>query len=265
MVKKLFKHELNAYWRIMLPMWGILLAVALLGRIIQFFEFDHFVYDIVNGSSVIFYTLAVAVALVFPVVFAIIRFYKNLFTGEGYLSFTLPVTVSQHVTVKVLAAVLMAVLSFAVALVSLCVITAGEVLVELWKAGIYILNYLHTEIGAHLWWFMLEAVVLVLVVLVSQALYYDTCISIGQLFRKNRVLAAVGVHFGIYLICQVISTIGIIIAMFVDWEPLMLWVEKHPYATIHTAMCGFIVLSICACVVEYLVVYMIIRRRLNLE
>lgn len=265
MVKKLFKHELNAYWRIMLPLWGVLLAVALFGRIIQFFEFDHFVYDIVNGSSVVFYCIAVAVALVFPMVFAIIRFYKNLFTGEGYLSFTLPVTVSQHITVKALGAAVMALLSLVTALVSFCVITAGDVLVEVWKAGVYLLTYINRYIGAHLWWFMAEVVVLALVVLVSQTLYYDTCISLGQLFRKNRVLASVGVYFGFYLIAQVISTIGIIIAMFVDWEPLVLWIEKHPYATLHTGMCGLIVLGICACVVEYLVVYLVIRRRLNLE
>lgn len=265
MVKKLFKHELNAYWRIMLPMWGILLAIALFGRIIQFFEFDHFVYDIVNGSSILFYGIGVAVALVFPVVFAIIRFYKNLFTGEGYLSFTLPVTVSQHIVVKVLGALVMALLSLVAALVSLCVITAGDVLVELWKAGVYILNYLNGQIGAHLWWFMLEFVVLLLVALVGQALYYDTCISIGQLFRKNRVLAAVGVYFGFYMIAQVISTIVVIIAMFMDWSALALWVEKHPYITIHGVMCSSILLSIVFCVAEYLVTYFIIRRRLNLE
>lgn len=265
MVKKLFKHELNAYWRIMLPMWGILLAIALFGRIIQFFEIDHFVYDIVNGSSILFYGIAVAVALVFPVVFAIIRFYKNLFTGEGYLSFTLPVTVSQHIIVKVSGAVLMVLLSFVAALVSLCVITAGDVLVELWKAGVYIFNYIHQYIGGHLWWFMLEFVVMLLVAIIGQALYYDTCISIGQLFRKNRVLAAVGVYFGFYMIAQVISTIIVIITMFIDWVPVAEWIEKHPYATIHGVMCSSILLSIILCVVEYLVVYLIIRRRLNLE
>ena len=265
MVKKLYKHELNAYWRIALPMWGILLAVSLLGRVVQFFEFDHFVYDIVNTSSIVFYVIAVTVALVFPVVFAIIRFYKNLFTGEGYLSFTLPVTVSQHITVKVLGAVTVAALSFLVALTSLCVITAGDVLVELWKAGVYILNYLNDEIGAHLWWLMAEAVVLLLVLLVSQTLYYDTCISLGQLFRKNRVLAAVGVYFGFYIIAQVLSTIMVIIAMFMDWEGVTRWIVKHPFTTLHGGMCGLIVFGIAACVVEYLVTYLVIRRRLNLE
>lgn len=265
MVKKLFKHELNAYWRIMLPMWGILLTVALLGRVVQFFESNHLVYDIVNNSSILFYCLAVAVSLVFPVVFAIIRFYKNLFTGEGYLSFTLPVTVSQHITVKVLGAVTIALLSMVAALVSLCVMTAGDVLVELWRAGVYILGYLNEEMGAHLWWLALEFVVLVLVYLLAQSLYFDTCISLGQLFRKNRILASVGVYFGFYLLAQIASTIAIAIAVFVDWQPLMDYVENHPYVTAHGLMCGLILLGIAACAVEYLVVYLVIRRRLNLE
>lgn len=265
MVKKLFKHELNAYWRIMLPMWGVLLAVALVGRIIQFFEFDHFVYNIVNVSSIIFYCVAVMVALVFPVVFAIIRFYKNLFTGEGYLSFTLPVTVSQHITVKVLGATLMSLLSLVVALISLCVITAGDVLVELWKAGVYLLNYANQQIGEHIWWIILEFAVLVLVYIVSQSLYFDMCISLGQLFRKNRILAAVGVYFGFYLVGQVISTFITIIAMFMDWTRLVDWIEEHPFVTLHSVAGAIILFGICASVIEYLVVNLTIRHRLNLE
>lgn len=265
MVKKLFKHELNAYWRILLPMWGILLVVAVFGRVIQFFESNHLLYDIVNTSSIVFYVITVLVALAFPVVYAIIRFYKNLFTGEGYLSFTLPVTVSQHLFVKVLGAATVAVLSFVVALVSLCVITAGDVLVELWKAGTYIINLLNVELGAHLWWFMAEAVVLVLVCLLAQTLYFDTCISLGQLFRKNRILASVGVCFGFYLVAQVVSTIGIAVAVFIDWSPLAEFVQVHPYVAAHGLLCGLIVLGVAACVVEYLAVYLVIRRRLNLE
>ena len=40
MVKKLLKHEFLAYLRVWIPMQIILMAAALFGRILQFFESD---------------------------------------------------------------------------------------------------------------------------------------------------------------------------------------------------------------------------------
>ena len=102
MVKKLFKHEIKAYLRIMIPVYVCLLAVALLGRVIQFFEADTFIYSFVNGSSIFVYVVAIIACFGFSSVFSIVRFYKNLFTDEGYLTFTLPVKISQILNSKII-------------------------------------------------------------------------------------------------------------------------------------------------------------------
>ena len=68
----------------------------------------------------------IMVALAFPFVYSVIRFYRNLFTGEGYLSFTLPVTPANHLWVKVVTAVSFSLLSVLVAALSGVIITAGE-------------------------------------------------------------------------------------------------------------------------------------------
>ena len=106
MVKKLFKHEIFALWRLMAPIWGVLFGVSILGRFIQLFEQETVAYDIVSGSAIFFYIVALLACLVCPFVFAITRFYRNLFKGEGYLTLTLPVTTDQHILVKLVVAVL---------------------------------------------------------------------------------------------------------------------------------------------------------------
>lgn len=128
MVKKLFKHEYLAYARVMSLIYIILLTIAAATRVIFIFESDTVAYDIVSTISVITYCVSVFAALGFSYVMGVVRFYKNLFTSEGYLSFTLPVTASQHIAVKLITAVSMNLLTWVMVLLSVCVVTAGELL-----------------------------------------------------------------------------------------------------------------------------------------
>lgn len=265
MVRKLFKHEFAAYWRVLIPAWIALMGVSVLGRLIQFLEQESTIYSIVSGSTFLFYYIAIMVALAFPFVYAIIRFYRNLFSGEGYLSFTLPVTPAQHIWVKVLTAVALQVASLVVVLLSATVMMAGELLVEVWKAGAYLLGKVHLYLGGHLTWFILEAVLLVLVSMLYQSMFYDTCITIGQLFRKNRVLAAVGVYFGFYIAAQIIGTGAIIVAAFINWDSLVRFIIENAYLCAHLGMWLMILFSAVLCLIFYAVTHTIIRKRLNLE
>ena len=265
MVRKLFKHEFAAYWRVMLPSWIALFGVAVCGRLLQFLESESTIFNIVSGSSMIFYGIAIAVALVFPFVYAIIRFYRNLFSGEGYLSFTLPVTPAQHIWVKVLTAVVLQLASLVVVFLSAMVMTAGELLVELFKAASYIVRHIYGYLGGHLTWFIIEAVLLLIIALIAAFLFYDTCITIGQLFRKNRVLAAVGVFFAFYVVEQIIATIFVLIAAFTNWESLMVFVRENAYLCAHLGAWILIVFTVVIALILYVVTHHIISKRLNLE
>ncbi len=272
MVKKLFKHEILAYLRVVIPVQIILLGVAVLGRIIQFFETDTTAYDIVNGSSIFAFVVAIMVTLLMTTVFSIVRFYRNLFTGEGYLSFTLPVTPTQHLTVKLLTAALSQIVNIVVAVVAVCIITAGDVLTEVIRAGVYLWNTVVTQLADnafHLWLYLAEGILMLLAAELASVLFYYLCIAIGQLFKKNRVLASVGVYFGFYIVTQVLSTIVMILLAFLQETPwlqdIMKFIEGHPFATVHIVLCGLLVACLVLGVVYFLVTRRIITRRLNLE
>ena len=273
MVKKLFKHEFFAFWRVMVIVYAILLTVAGAGRIIQFFETDSTTYAIVFRFSCTTYGISVAAALGFAFVLGIVRFYKNLFSAEGYLTHTLPVTPSQHIWVKAITAVSVQLVTILVVLLSGCIITAGDMLSEIWKSAMYLLDKVFGAIGFQGVVIGLELLVFLILVLFSNLMLYYTCISIGQLSKKNRILAAVGAYFVYYILSQVVSTILLVVVSMLSVSGvldrfvarLMIFSLQHPYILVHSTIWIFALLPIAAILVEFLIIRRIISRKLNLE
>ena len=119
--------------------------------------------------------------------------------------------------------------------------------------------------GAHLPMYIVEVVIGVIVLFAVETLLFYCCICVGQQAKKNRVLAAVGVYFGIYAVNQVIGTIFVVMATFIDWEPLVLWAFEHPFATVHVAFCGGILLYTLIGALYFVVSHWLMTKRLNLE
>lgn len=269
MVNKLFKHELNSYLRVVLPMHMVLIGVALLGRFVQLFDNDSTAYNIVFWSSVVVFCVGVVACILLTLVFGIRRFYTNLFTSEGYLSFTLPVTSTQHILVKNIVAVVSQVASLIMILFATCVITLGDVCVELFKAGGYLLKFFYREFDYHTILYIVEFIIALFVALCATYMLYYACIALGQRAKKNRVAAAVGVFFIYYLIMQVLATVFIIIvSVFYEQlhiEQILEYLETHPIFTVHLALCGTIVVDSLLWLLYYAITKSTIKNKLNLE
>lgn len=269
MVKKLYKHEFLAWLRVVPIIFGITLLTAAFHRVLQIFETNSVYYNIVNGSAIILFAVSLLVCLAAPIVFGVVRFYKNLFTGEGYLTFTLPVSTTTHLNVKVITTVVFSIASFVVCLLSALIITAGDVFTELWKAFVYIWKLIPKEDAGHLIGYAAEFCVLMIVAMFASVLLYNSCLCIGQLAKKNRILLAVGVYFGYYMLTQFFSTIFIIIFTVLETTdalaPIYSWVVAHPWASGHIGLCGMIVLDAVLGFILWLVCRFILRKKLNLE
>nr|WP_325213222.1 hypothetical protein [uncultured Oscillibacter sp.] len=104
MLRKLLKHEFRATGRVMLPMYLVLLVTALGSNLAGRGMMDGH-SDILNILAVIIvmaFGFAIAGVLLMSFVLMIQRFYKNLLQDEGYLMFTLPVSVHQHIWSKLI-------------------------------------------------------------------------------------------------------------------------------------------------------------------
>ena len=269
MVGKLIKHEFMALSRMLVPMYIILLGLSVITRVIAFFESDNLIYEIILVSAIIILSVGIVVSFVYTMVSCIIRFYRNLFSKEGYLTFTLPVSVNAHLLTKLFAAVVAIFTSLAVALICFCIATSGDLLVEILKAVGYIFGTASEAIGANLGLYIAETILLEIVSVCAGVLLFYACMCIGQLAKRSRVLLALGVYFGYYYIVQILVTVGVIcMTMFEDspaFIKLLDWIGTNPEATMHIIMLGFTAVYAIMGGVYYLIAHTIMKKKLNLE
>lgn len=117
MLGKLIKHEFRATGRLMAPLFGALLLLAVFSRvtnqILQQVPNPTRVLYIVSVLLAIVYVLAGLGVMVFSTVLMIKRFHQNFLTDEGYLMFTLPVSVHSLLWSKLITAALFFLFTFA--------------------------------------------------------------------------------------------------------------------------------------------------------
>ncbi len=269
MVKKLFKHEFLALGRTLLPVQALVLVFSALARLVQFAETDTLVYNLLWGSIIFFLVVINLINLSMPFVMGLIRFYKNLFTTEGYLSFTLPVTTTQHLYTKLLTTLGFSVSAVVTSLLSLVIVTSGEVLSEIVLSVRYLWSLIPGQTSAHIALYIVEFVVLLVVTFAMELLLYYLFLSLGQLSKKNRLLASFGFYFGYYVITQIIGTvISILFSIFVGSAPLEAvgkWISENATLFVHLLLCGLIVLSALFGWLYFAISNYVLRRKLNLE
>ena len=269
MVKKLFKHEFLAWLRISWVVAAVVMTVAGAHRLLQLFESDSPIYVLINVMTLLVYALTLFGAMCFPTVYAVVRFYKNLFTGEGYLSFTLPVTPTAHLWVKSLTATAMSVAVALVCLLSGMLITAGDVFSEVCKLIGYYFDKLPAD---QLWHYIgvgLEMTVLLIVSAFGGHMVYYTCICAGQLFRKHRLVMSVVVFFAYYYVTQIFSIILGVVMEVLEMKGTLnnfyAWCAQHYIATTHISLLGSLALNGILAVACFLVCRWVMTRKLNLE
>lgn len=269
MVKKLLKHEFMALSRMLVPMYIILIGLSLVTRIIAIFENDSVIYNIILGSSIAILVIGLFVGLVYTLVSCVIRFYKNLFTKEGYLTLTLPISTEAHILTKLFTSAVAYIASLGVIFIAFCVATSGELLVECFKAVGYILNFAFESLGADFGFYIAEFIVLMLVSVFTSILLFYACMCIGQLAKRSRVLLALGVYFGYYYLTQIVVTVGIVLmTVFEDtklFADIINWIELHPTNFVHIALLGALVFELVLGGVYYLITRTIMKKKLNLE
>ncbi len=99
MLGKLLKYEWRATARVLLPLYGIFLVASLLLNIAIRFSFS-----LISGLIGLAYFGVGVACVVMTLILLIQRFDGNLLRGEGYLMFTLPVSVAKLILSKLIIA-----------------------------------------------------------------------------------------------------------------------------------------------------------------
>ena len=207
MLKKLLKNEFKATSRVYIAIYLVFTALLTVERL-SIFSFGNVeTADSFLGSISAFFlgivsfltVLGVIALCVTPFIYGIYRFYKNMLSDEGYLSFTLPVTVSQHLWSKLLVSCVWTVISAVFA-----ILVGGLFLASLnWGQAGKTLTVMGHSFGVIIEdtgiWFFIAVLLLIITALLQLAvsfLKYFSAMSIGQCTNKHKFLVAVAVYVG---------------------------------------------------------------------
>ena len=86
MLKKLLKHDFISVWRLALPIFAIATGIVLFAYIMRSIGSENPVLRLFN--TLLFPTAIIVLIVACVVIFClpVLHFYRNLMTGEGYLS-----------------------------------------------------------------------------------------------------------------------------------------------------------------------------------
>ena len=296
MVRKLLKYEFKYYFRILIFVLPIVLGVGVLGRFIQFFHFKindpyyifESLYMIAYTTSSTMVTVTCGVGSMFVLILGVIRFYRSLYSRGGYLTFTLPISNGKILFAKLFSFLICILISDAVCTLSygIFVFTSAEAfdLYRLILESIFannsfgdilmgIVHNLRPIINCYFFYQEFRVISLLLNIFTILVLY--TCLSVGQLVNKGRIILSIGLYYGysqivsaaayvlfyglyIFLIVFALTLPDFVLAVFT-------FIANNIYVLTHTVLISIILVVGGLAVLLYFINLLIMNKKLNLE
>ena len=225
MLCKLFKHNLKEVSKLLLMIHGALLIFSVIGRIIFSMALNADMNIKTNSPAtglitvvyIMLYALGVFCIAIMTYIFLARDFQKGMFSNEGYLMHTLPVTPDQHIWSRCFVFILWSFIDLVIICISLAMIFLNsktmpylpEFFREFW-------NVMLTAFGTSR---IISTMYMLGTFLISVffnifMIYFAICL--GSLCKTHKILGAVGSYVGIYLILQIV---GIIMMLILGWSP----------------------------------------------
>ena len=190
MFGKLMKYEMKSLSKGLIPLYGAILAVALINSIMWSVGGNGpaSTSGTIGGLSqltamLVYFGLCVAIAVVTFLV-VVQRFYKGLLGQEGYLMFTLPVPTWQLTLSKLVGATIMTILSGIVGILSVFIL--GSVGIN-WGAFFRDLGQLFANWDLDMTFICIELFLLGIVSTASMVTDIYIAMALGYLSNKHRV------------------------------------------------------------------------------
>lgn len=275
MLKKLIKYDFKSVFKL----WWIgalsSVVIAIAGGFAGGLYFTE--WDIPEPIVVIAIFVLVLVFLgfaafgVFSDILVYLRFYKNLFTDEGYLTFTLPAKRNTVLKSKVFLCFINSALTALVLLIDLGIIAliAGR---EYWFSAdfikdftIFVEEFFADKYYYYAFIYMVLGVIFFALLMLAAYLFAYACIAFASmLVKKAKIAVAFGIYYGA---SSVLSFFMTIFYMFGLTSLINLFDRLTEFAVLNSIMMLMImvIFMLCAaCCLLYYVTLWCIDRKLNL-
>lgn len=289
MLKKLFKHDFRALSRTLFPLQigilgGGLLATLLTVLTIRIGENTantsgsamlRAVIMGVSATTAVLIGIAIMASAFVTLLLICYHFYRSFLGDEGYLTFTLPVSTSKLIWSKLLTGMLWTLINAVVIVVTLLIFSVfGTTTSSI--ANIDVLNAIRTfftDILPQLSEYVnvplmtVEVVVIGILGLASQMLeIYFAIVVGGQVAKKHKILAAIGMYLLINMGVGIISTTFMSIVSFGEGIASLTFNTVQEVSTFMTSVFGWYgVLFAGLAVLFFFLIRSIFKKNLNLQ
>ncbi len=222
MLGKLIKHEWLSTWKVPTALCiylGVFTILGCVSFLSPMWESDNVIIELIAMLSVILYILSLFAITITVFVYFVVRFYRNMYTNEGYLTHSLPVRPWEHIFSKGLIFFIWMVITVIAltASIMLLLLTAlstvdGQTIYMIWDS---FKHEVAPELSA-MWQelFGMSFGVYILVIITSciiscvyAIMMIYLSISIGQLFNKHKLMASFVAYAVINCIMQLIASL----------------------------------------------------------
>ncbi len=279
MLRKLIKYDFKALSRYLIVIHAMLLITAVLGRLLFVGRIMSDPGRLSNAGAIatiigiIIYVILFMTAVFGTMLMIAICFYKNLYSDEGYLTHTLPVTRGQLLISKTVSGSVWMLLDMMMVILSLFILVLTRPVLDSFSSSWdELLSAMGFPASTGYGKILLAFAVLFIVSAVGNVVLIYVSITIGQLFSNHRVLGAVVVYFVINTIVSIICSIaGTVFSMssFIhaaDESSFVMMVNDGVIYQVYARLFLFsLVLEIILAIGAYTVTYLLMQKKLNLN
>ena len=211
MLGKLIKYDLKAVSGVLALIHGALLVIALSARMVFIPHMLYIETEESIMSILLFFVLIIALVgtSYATYIFICVRFYKNIYSDEGYLTNTLPVTSGQLLLSKTISGSIWGTINMACIFLSIYLVfiqpiyhasTAEE------------LALFHSIFGFSSMQFSIFFIASLLLSVVANVVMFYFSIILGQLFSAHRIIGAIASYFVLNTVISILSTIVVFLS-----------------------------------------------------
>lgn len=269
MLKKLLKYDFKYIFKLWWIGAVVSVALSLLGGgCIRLLDSERELPVVVTTVAILLMVLVVFSFIAFSLLATIlvfIRFYKNFFSDEGYLTFTLPAKTSTLLHSKLITSVAaVSITSIMLVMNVLLMITVGTD-VNVFSEILDLIEDGFRYLGAYFAVYIIEVLLILLLMSVFSVLLTFVCITFASVItKKGRVFAAIGIYYGANSVIGFISQLCMLFGL----SGVLEWISALPSDSINavSALTLLVIVLFMAllCGLMYVLQRWMLDRKLNL-
>lgn len=275
MLKKLLKYDFLSTFKI----WWIAAVTSLGlsflgGYAVTLIRSPRDLPDVVDVSAGLMLFISIFSLFAFAIlseIIILVRYYKNFFTDEGYLTFTLPVKTGSLINSKLIMSVAVTVATMIMLVIDVCIILGIGFFDKIFNKEFFqyvfeIIDEVIAEFGGYLILYILEAIIIFVLASAFSLLLMFCCIALASLItKKGRVATAIAIYYGVNCVLSFVMEMVMIFGASGIAQRMEALSNKEALPVAAVILLAIILLIGLSSVLLYTLQYFMVDRKLNLN